>query len=279
VTPWSPRRTLAAALALIVVANTFVLAGVAYNRSGEPEAVLQLSERELTAPREWGFSSEKSGIGLDLKWRVPLTPKEYQRRGHYAYDYGGGGAEWLTAAKLAELGFDLPALRDAERSERYERERQVFLVLEMDGSAYQAALEAARVYAADNTATKEAAAARQRIEREETSSSRLFAVDAGLDARQLRARYPDRTRYAVVAGRVRPWIEGREGQWKYSGYISAVSVGRVNVPYALRLVFDSLPPTRTYAPEIQLPRFEATLAYGQRLEPWLVSAGRLEQGK
>jgi hypothetical protein len=278
VTAWSPRRTLAAALALIVAANVFVLAGVAYNRSGEPEAVLQLSERELTVPPEWGFGSEKSGIRLDLRWRVPLTPKEYQRRGQYAYNHGGG-AEWLTATKLAELGFDLPALKDAERNERYERERQVFLVLELDGPAHQAALDAARAYAADNTATKEAAAARQRVEREETSSSRLFAVDAGLDARQLRARYPDRARHAVVAGRVRPWIEGREGQWRYSGYISAVSVARVSVPYELRLVFDALPPTRTYTREIQLPRFEATLAYGQRLEPWLASARRLERAK
>ena len=47
---WTRRHTLIAGLGLILGVNAIVLGGVAYNRSGEPESLLQLSERELYTP-------------------------------------------------------------------------------------------------------------------------------------------------------------------------------------------------------------------------------------
>lgn len=284
--PWSPRRLLIAALALIVVTNVFVLAGVAYNRSGEPRAVLRMSERELSLPYERGLEGEKSGIGLSLEWRTAPTREDRARHGRYGHYQGGGVVEWLDAAKLAELGFDRAALEDPARSERRERQKEVLLVLELAGPAYDEAVAAARAFLVEKEAeqarspeSKKAAEdvkdARQWLERELQSNSRLFVIDAGLDEAQLRGRYPDRTRYAVVAGRVRPWIDTRKGLRRVFGYVSAVSVESVNVPLEHRAVLERLSPTLRYSQEVRAPRFEATIAYGQRLEPWVAEARRL----
>ena len=45
-----------AGLAIIIVTNIVALAGVAYNRSGEPDAVVELTERELGLPYRYGMN-------------------------------------------------------------------------------------------------------------------------------------------------------------------------------------------------------------------------------
>ena len=284
---WSPRLTLALAAALVVGTNAFVLAGVVYNRSGAPEATLRLSERELAVPYQWGMAKEKSSISLNLTWRV--APPASERHARY-YEHGWGVARWLTESKLTELGFTLPTSdATANALEWRHKEREVYLVLEMDGGDYQDAVLAAR----ERLAREEAAAARgergntaelarsarEALDRELASSSRLFAIDAGLDAQALRDRYADRSRFAVVAGRVRPTVSGEEGKRQVLGYVRALSVERVNVPLEHLPVFDALGPTRNYGREAQPPRFEATVAFGRRLEPWLISASTLHTGK
>lgn len=285
----SPRLTLAVAAALIVASNAFVLAGVAYNRSGEPEATLHLSERELAVPHEWGIAKEKGGISLDLTWRV--APPASEGRARY-YEHGWGVARWLTRSKLTELGFELPTSDPIVAANALEwrfKEREVYLVLEMDGDDYKDAVLAARERLAREEAavargergnTAELAkSAREALDRELTSSSRLFAIDAGLDAQALRDRYLDRSRFAVVAGRVRPTISGAEGKRQVLGYVRALSVERINVPLELHQVFNALGPTRTYGRDAQRPRFEGTVAFGRRFEPWLISASTLPAEK
>ena len=282
---WRPRFTLALAAALIVVTNAIVLSGVAYNRSGVPEATLRLSERELAVPYEWGMAQEKSGISLELTWRV--APPAGERHARY-YEHGWGVARWLTSSKLTELGFKLPALDATGAANTLEwrhKEREVYLVLEMDGGDYRDAVLAARARLAREEAavargergnTAELAkSAREALDRELASSSRLFAIDAGLDAQALRNRYADRSRFAVVAGRVRPTVSGAEGKRRVLGYVKALSVERVNVPLELVPVFGALGPTRNYGRHARPPRFEATVAFGRRLEPWLISASTL----
>lgn len=282
---WSPRLALAVAAALIVATNAFVLSGVVYNRSGAPEATLRLTERELAVPYEWGIATEKSGTSLELTWRV--APPASERHARY-YEHGWGVARWLTSSKLTELGFKLPtfdATGVANALEWRHKEREVYLVLEMDGGDYKDAVLAARerldreeaaVARGERGNTAELAkSAREALDRELTSSSRLFAIDAGLDAQALRDRYADRSRFAVVAGRVRPAVSGEEGKRQVLGYVRALSVQRINVSLELLQVFDALSPTRNYGRDAQRPRFEATVAYGRRLEPWLISANPL----
>ena len=283
---WSRAHTLVAGLALIALTNAIALGGVAWNRSGEPESVLTLTERELWEPYAYGFGREEGGLQLILRWRALPRDPDMVLYGEFQ-----GAPEWLDEAKLKELGFDVsppPATRRA--SWRYDRQlpRETLVVLEFDGPAYQRALERARERAAKE-AGKGAATGKTGpgtpaeqaatfLKNEETANSRLFAVDAGRDAHRLRARYPDRARYAIVQGKVRASYQfgrGKEARW--TGYIEGIQNGQVNVPLEFRRAIERAPrPVPRPAAAADRPAFEATVAFGRRFEPWItaVPAGR-----
>lgn len=256
---WSARHTLAAGAMLILAVNAVALVGVAYNRSGEPESRLVMTEREAHPPQRWGFEAENSGMALFLEWRLPDR----------------GAPAWLDQTKLGELGFDVSRRADDEAGHRhYEKlhSRDVLLVLEFAGPAYDAALERARRYAAERAEAaasnpgkqefkRSADAAREQLAREQAIASRLFVVDAGLNHAKLRQRYPDRSRYAIVGGRVRPTLYGERGREKVGGHIEALDASTVNVPLELRPFFEGAD-----------SRYEVAVAFGKRLEPWLVGA-------
>ena len=277
---WSRRHTLFAGLALILVVNGIALSGVALNRAGEPESLVHLSERELQLPYGRWNSKENSGVELNLHWRINAgadTQDDY-----YGYAYGGT-ASWLDERKMAALGFEIPQDRSTPKfKNRQYRTKEVLLVLELDGEAYRQSLERARKKAvaeeklrADSPGNKEfenrAKRAREYAESEAGENSRLFAVDAGLDVDALRAKYPDKARYLIVRGQLRPQIVTHDRQDRLSGYISALSISQINVPMQFQsaLKHDG----RTNKP---LP-FEAKVAYGQRLEPWIVAL--VEKGR
>jgi len=278
----SRRHTLIAGLALIALTNAIALGGVAYNRSGEPESVLKLTQRELWQPHGYGLDREEGGLQLSVRWRV-LTADPAMA----FYADHQGTPEWLDEAKLASLGFDVsqpPAARRA--SWRYDRQlpKEALVVLELDGPARQKALERARERAAKEAAkgaetgktgpgtpAQEAAVF---LKNEETANSRLFAVDAGPDAQALRAKYSDRTRYAIVQGKVRPYHQsgrGKEARW--TGYIEVIENARVNVPLEFRKAVESAPRSIPMAgPTNGGPGFEVTVAFGKRFEPWITAA-------
>ena len=128
---------------------------------------------------------------------------------------------------------------------------------------------------ADNPGNKEfenrAKRAREYAASEAGENSRLFAVDAGLDADALRAKYPDKAHYLITRGQLRPQIVTRDKQDRLSGYISALSISRINVPVAFQHALKHDERTNKTAP------FEARVAYGQRLEPWIVAL--VEKGR
>jgi uncharacterized protein DUF4824 len=172
------------------------------------------------------------------------------------------------------LGFDVATVR---RRVNRQSSKEVLLVMELDGPAYREALERTRRYTAHEQTLLEANAgskefeeraknARRILESEERENSRLFAVDAGLDATALRAQYPDRAHYAIVRGQVQPMVFGSDKAARLRGYVERLSVSQINVPLQFRRVFE-----RESRPE-QTLRFEVTIAYGKRFEPWIVAA-------
>jgi hypothetical protein len=278
---WSRRRTLFVGLALILGVNGIALSGVALNRAGEPESLVRLSERELQLPYGRWNSKENSGVELNLRWRVNAghdTSDDY-----YGYASYGGTAAWLDEAKMAALGFDLAHDRHTPRwKNRQNRTKEVLLVLELDGAAYRQSLERARKKAddeeklrADKPGNKEfenrAKRAREYAESEAGENSRLFAVDAGLDVEILRAQYPDKAHYLIVRGQLRPQVVTHDKQDRLSGYISALSISQINVPVGFQHALKHDVRTNKTAP------FEASVAYGQRLEPWIVAL--VERGR
>jgi hypothetical protein len=278
---FSQARALLLGVALIVVTNAVVLAGVAYNRSGDPEAVLKLTERELRI-RSWTWpENENSSIDLHLSWRV--ASRETDEDGYDWYR----GLHWLQPAQLRELGFDV--VDDVESEEGQERvrrqpSRRAWLVLEFDGPAYQTELTLARqraeraatlaqVNAGDSEFQDRLNAARSEVTREERSETRLFAVDAGRDAAALRKRYPDRQRYAIVNGHLDVAVDGPPRQRRMIAHITEIDVGAIRVPHTYRAIIEPL--ISTYYPSRE-PRFTATVDFGQRFEPWIVELVSLQ---
>lgn len=281
---WSRTRTLIAGIALIALTNAIALGGVAWNRSGEPDSVLTLTQRELSNPYRFGFDRDSGGLQLRLRARVLNVESA---AAFYADHYGT--PEWLDRAKLGALGFDVSERPDAPSgSRRYGRllPRETLMVLEIDGPAWRKALERARKRA-ENEAAKVTAGtgkmgpgtpahnAAEFLKREETSNSRLFAVDAGLDAQALRAKYPDRTRYAIVRGTVRAQYHGGRGKdARWTGLIEGLDNVQINVPIEFRKALESTPRSATWVPTTESgPPFEVTVAFGKRFEPWIVAAG------
>jgi hypothetical protein len=276
---WSRRHTLIAGLALIGLTNAIALGGAAYNRSGEPESTLSLTERELRSPYVWTGRKENSGLALRLQWRV--LQGDSRNVGADYSPYGGGMPAWLDAPKMASLGFDAKSsteTTDASRISRYQRQlpRDVLVVLELDGPAYRESLEraakAAKAMEARNERGEGKKSADELMDQESRRNSRLFAVDAGVDRAALRSTFPDRTRYAIVRAQVRPaWSPESKAT---AGFIDNVGAAEVNVPLEMRSAFEGVAPSSYEGRNGASARFEATLAFGRRLEPWLVSAAR-----
>jgi uncharacterized protein DUF4824 len=278
-------HTLAAGLALLALTNAVALGGALWNRSGDPQARMRLSERELQRLEAWYGNRENSGLTLNLRWRVVVEDRA--DTGFYSMRYGSayGSPAWLDKAKMESLGFGTSMLAAySERGrKRYEKQlpREALLVLELDGPAYRGALEATRgrverelakpFLPGDKAAEERRKTAREALDWETSRSSRLFVVDAGADSDALRAKYPDRARYAIVRGEVRPAAAGA-GADRAVGQVDSVSVASINVPLRLRGVFADAQ-LSDYGPAPRTP-LEATVAWGRRLEPWLVEAAR-----
>ncbi|MGO9446253.1 MAG: DUF4824 family protein [Thiobacillaceae bacterium] len=287
---WSRRHTLLAGMAVILITNAIALLGAAWNRSGEPESVLKLTQRELRQPN-WGLNRENSGIALNLAWRVPLTnlgnvgPNYFfgNDMGPNYFAASGGAPAWLNKAKMESLGFDVPPIPPTNSDDRWvdkQLSKEVLLVLELNGPYCQQALEYAQRYAAKMGANlaahpnseqskRNVMQANEWVKREENENSRLFVVDAGLDQAVLRAKYPDRTRFAILRGKVQPWRRGVNNE-NVGGYISGLSIDAINVPFEYRTLFERADRTTRYGLSSPSFPFKATVAIGQRLEPWFI---------
>jgi hypothetical protein len=112
------------AAALVVVSNLAAWRVAALNRSGEPEAVLVLTERELRLPVR---QAENTALSLRLvfdRWR---------ERG----DTVAREAGWFDRAKLESIGFDCrrPVTRENADHYRTRPPRTTFAALEYGESA------------------------------------------------------------------------------------------------------------------------------------------------
>ena len=282
------RRVLTIGIALIVVANAAALGGAMYNRSGAPDAELVLSERELGIPYDWGRDRDNSGLALRLDWST-VDSAVVDTSALASLYVPRGRPTWLDSAKLASLGFSMSRPTTTREGREYYRRqlpKQVLLVMEIDGPSHERARAqfAARIARADSVAaiqvgmpeaTRRAAElARQNLVREDSTNTRLFVVDAGLDRTALRNRYTDRSRYAIVRGSVAPRVSGPDSALTFDAEITELAVPMIHVPHQFHTVFDSVQPIRRPADNPGSSPFSVTIAFGRRLEPWMTSATR-----
>jgi len=271
---------MAAGALVLAITNAVVLMDIAFNRRKPPDSTLELTDRELEPQRSWMWrEDENSGPGLRLQYRVELSRSSNSVAGvpeDTFPSYGGfGAAVWLDRDKLAALGFDVPPTPPSTDTDTHYRrmlERDVFLVLELDGPVRARALQTARALLANRE--REIAAdpagqgndrrlrnAQDALQREEKNASRLFIVDAGLDQTSLRQRYPDRAHYAIVRGKVGPYVMSNGTSATTYGAVIAVSCETINVPLQFR---GTVPRERNHP-------FRLEVAFGHHLEPWIVS--------
>jgi hypothetical protein len=266
------RALFAAALVVLIATNLLVLGGVAVNRSGTPSSRLTLTERELGLGHR--VPAENSGLSLHLSWRILPRIKGEEIAGHW------GPPDWFDADKLTDLGYDVAELIRLKESGKYSWDtlsKEVYIVLELEGAPYREALRRAQLNV-DGAAESELEAARRRLQRERKQMSRLFAIDAGLDPTALRRRYGDRQRYLIAKGLVVPSCSSAEGKLTLSGRIRRLSVEQIHVPLDRRRVFDLLPSGyEGEADAVRGPRYQVTLAYGKRFEPWIAAGAPLDE--
>ena len=73
----------------------------------------------------------------------------------------------------------------------------------------------------------------------------------------MRQRYPDRTHYAIVNGNICPYVVRDRTSARLYGTVTAVRCETINVPLQFR---ETVPHP-----------FVLEVAFGTRLEPWIVS--------
>jgi hypothetical protein len=279
----SSRGLFALAFLILVAANIAALSRVVTNRSGEPESRLALTEREMQLP--YFIREENNSISLQLSWRALGKDED----GNSSY---WRSPEWFDAGKLRELGFTIEDTPDANANDSLHKEpiaREVFIVLEYEGAPHQeavrraeAAVEKAKSSLRNNEKEYDNAVkqAEERLQRERTTASRLFAVDAGLNPTALREKYGDRSRFIITKGLVKPWYHVSKDSSETTGNIVRLSVEKIYVPLELRQALDSLPnrnPSGLH--DLERPRYALELAYGNHQEPWILSVQRLEKEK
>jgi hypothetical protein len=246
--------------------------------------VLELTERELRLP--YKTNDENSGLALQLEWRI-IRDSE-----HGSYRYGNWGSPaWFTAQKLAEMGITIDESTCPGANSKREKVRlpkDAFIVLEYDGNAYQEVLQRAeeslkkaeaalRASKHDKKVQDSFKEAKERLEAERTMASRLFAIDAGLDAGKLRERYGDRSKFIIMSGIVRLECRSDKNKKEVVGYISDIRVDKINVPLRYRSIFDLILAQNRTAKSG--PRYKVEVAYGSRFEPWIRGVDHLITGK
>lgn len=267
---WSNRHTWFAGLGLIALVNALALLGVAWNRNGVADSQLQLSERELSPAYSY-VGRENSGVALQLDYRWPTADGDYHAP--------------LSTAKMQELGFTVPTARSKTKVRRYARQldRDGLVVLEFNGPLYQRELQRAAQNLAKSAADLAALPANKQLvqahenarlalHREQVSASRLLVADAGLDRHMLRARYPDRQRYAIVRGRFNVWSWYDDDSVQLGGSAQIPVAQSINLPQRWHGLFSQLPSSQKVAEfpdEGNRNLFKVDLAFGQRLEPWI----------
>ena len=247
---WLP--ILGFAVIVVVCAGT-VLAGI-YNRRGTPESILKLSERELELPtgNESDQRTDNAPLTLHLLWRVESTD-QLESAAMFA---SATRAAWISQSKLIQLHLPTPSRA------RPNRFVSTLLVLEFDGSAHAHAV---------SRACDPASPARdvRTCEFEVKKSSRLYAVDAGNSVAELRTRYPNRAQFAIVSGVIKLSQDLNTGE--VAGYVSSLSVDTVQGVEPLRSMIDPATGGMLWRRLLARHYFDATIAFGRRLEPWNVS--------
>jgi hypothetical protein len=280
------------AIALLVLINIMVFANVLRNRSGEPDAVVELTQRELPFNSyQVANRKENTGVSLRVSWN------QYPYYGKYFRGQNGSTQfDWFDKTKLEEIGFDCTEpLTDTDAAMHYGKllPRKAYVVLEYEGKTWDERIDRERLSLSEvaervkkgTAADKDLKEAGEEYERVLNTQSRLFAVDAGKDPAKLRLRYPDRSHFIIMAAKVRLHYKlpygnetAKKDMAKLEGSVEEILVNEIHVPKPMSTVLEKIVSTTGHHVSSVYPyagvnkggpAYRVTLHYGNRYEPWV----------
>lgn len=252
-------KLLWSAVGLLIGVNSVVLAHSFYNRH-EAQARITLSERELNAPNNYGFEKENSGVSLSVQWdtRADTTTKDNY---YYHRDLK------LTSEHYATFRFS-----DVCDHPGNNTDKQGFVLIEFNGSAYQQLVEKLRTQlnqlqqsSAQAEKIKDATDELQQIEKR----SRLYIIDAAANRATLEASLSKQekipgSQFLILPALIKDAYRQCDSKQKDHNtvYIDELLVERIYVPREYHTLFSD---------KKQDQHFQATIAFGKMDEPWLES--------
>jgi hypothetical protein len=253
------------AAALVVATNLGAWGFAALNRSGEPEAVLELTERELRLPPK---QADNTALTLSLVFERPRPA------GSMRLPREPG---WFDQAKLQSIGFDCSVPVTPENASRYVMPpRSTYAVLEFEGDAWRRLMHEPAPGPTEQPATGglgPEAAPRAGTPRNPLVDSHLVVIDVGNDPAALRQRYPDRRRVAIVEATAELQFVNNTGQAPFvAGRVMSVRPGEIIVPREWIGLLGGLQTERKSMngpPLLREPRYRLTAKWGRNLEPWI----------
>lgn len=263
------RKGLWVAAALVVASNLGAFGLAALNRSGQPEAVLELTERELRLPAK---QADNTALLLALVFDRP----------HDAAILRPPDPGWFDLAKLQSIGYDCSAPVTLETASHYRAmpPRSTYAVLEYEGETWRRQIAEPPPESLDRPqAGGPGAAGAQRTVMPSESvedrlrQSHLVAIDVGNGPARLRTRYPDRRRAVIVEATAMLQFIANPGRAPFlTGRVTSVRPSEFNVAREWRSLLEGLQTERNTSPEplaLHEPRYRVTVKWGRNLEPWI----------
>lgn len=281
---------------IITFTNIIALAGVLYNRTGQPTSSVTLSERELYMPYSWHEESLSDSENTALSLRI-----DFERSQHLT-------DMRLNKQQLEGLGF---TFMNKEYS-FWTSSRTFYWALEFDGKHYAEDLEAAKNELLNaqqlmtdarqqddkkdlSTANQELERKQARFDRVEQTQSRLYVVDFDGNLESLQQKFAGQSNVIFMQGIVKPYkhyelyakmtseqyidsaLNSEKQDLQYGLRFSNLLVSNVHIPLEMTGPLQSLS-SKKYN-EISPPRYAVELKVGRRLEPFIQAVSRLDYEK
>lgn len=259
-------KLFASAFALLVMTNAVMLLGVYLNQSSETTSEATLTQRELQLSNS--IHKDNNSVSLRLIYRTTNNLNPINQN------------NFLNIDKLNELGFDIDKYLYSKNS-AITPTKEVFIVLENSGESYEKSLQLAEesfaqkeaLYNAnqdDKSRQRDYENAKNNLAREQTSLSRLFAIDAGLDYEELRKKYVNKANNLIVKGIV--GIVKEYKQKNLYGYIKQLNIQTIHVPYSFKYLFKDVKPIYNYKNTQETSaKYNVEVRYGSKYEPFITS--------
>lgn len=264
------KKYLLIGLIILVGTNLAALSGVAYNRMGEAIAQLTLTERELSLPYNSGVQKENSGVALSIKWRTSTANNETD------YLYNSRDIQ-ITKDELLALGFNHSDIKN----NYWVESRELYWAFEFDGdrhkteikkaeSKYQTAVVSFKENPSEANSSKKKEY-RESLEREKTTNSRLFYIEASTDYELLANKFSGKQNILIVRGLTKPYYDNHYNVYRLQ--LKHLSVRNIMIPLEFVEVLSKL--KRVDKQDITPPRYAVDISWGNRLEPWVVNVNGL----